>query len=59
MLEESLKYQRRTENEAKKKHLAEQQHKKSHITLPEKLSGGMCDICCDPTVDSSEPLVLF
>ncbi|KAJ6375649.1 hypothetical protein OIU77_000596 [Salix suchowensis] len=56
MLEESLKYQRRIENEAKQKHLAEQQHKKSHITLPEKLSRGICDICCDPTADSSEPL---
>ncbi|KAG5234083.1 Inactive ubiquitin carboxyl-terminal hydrolase [Salix suchowensis] len=52
MLEESLKYQRRIENEAKQKHLAEQQHKKSHITLPEKLSWGICDICCDPTADS-------
>ncbi|KAJ6749130.1 INACTIVE UBIQUITIN CARBOXYL-TERMINAL HYDROLASE 53-LIKE [Salix purpurea] len=58
MLEESLKYQRRIENEAKQKHLAEQQHKKSHITLPEKLSRGVCDICCDPAADSSEPLLM-
>ncbi|XP_034915397.1 uncharacterized protein [Populus alba] len=56
MLEESLKYQRRIENEAKKKHLAEQQYKKSHITLPEKLSGGICNICFDPAADSCEPL---
>ncbi|XP_034915398.1 uncharacterized protein [Populus alba] len=57
MLEESLKYQRRIENEAKKKHLAEQQYKKSHITLPEKLSGGICNICFDPAADSCEPLL--
>ncbi|KAI5569091.1 hypothetical protein POPTR_012G071900v4 [Populus trichocarpa] len=56
MLEESLKYQRRIENEAKQKHLAEQQYKKSHITLPEKLSGGICNICFDPAADSCEPL---
>ncbi|KAJ6888568.1 hypothetical protein NC652_029598 [Populus alba x Populus x berolinensis] len=56
MLEESLKYQRRIENEAKKRHLAEQQYKKSHITLPEKLSGGICNICFDPAADSCEPL---
>jgi hypothetical protein len=57
MLEESLKYQRRIENEAKQKHLAEQQYKKSHITLPEKLSGGICNICFDTAADSCEPLV--
>ncbi|XP_061957526.1 uncharacterized protein LOC133678988 isoform X4 [Populus nigra] len=57
MLEESLKYQRRIENEAKQKHLAEQQYKKSHITLPEKLSGGICNICFDPAADSCEPLL--
>eukprot|EP00258_Populus_trichocarpa_P021554 XP_024437573.1 uncharacterized protein LOC7484760 isoform X3 [Populus trichocarpa] len=56
MLEESLKYQRRIENEAKQKHLAEQQYKKSHITLPEKLSGGICNICFDTAADSCEPL---
>eukprot|EP00258_Populus_trichocarpa_P021555 XP_024437574.1 uncharacterized protein LOC7484760 isoform X4 [Populus trichocarpa] len=57
MLEESLKYQRRIENEAKQKHLAEQQYKKSHITLPEKLSGGICNICFDTAADSCEPLL--
>ncbi|XP_011042624.1 PREDICTED: uncharacterized protein LOC105138272 isoform X4 [Populus euphratica] len=56
MLEESLEYQRRIENEAKLKHLAEKQYKKSHITLPEKLSGGICNICFDPAADSCEPL---
>ncbi|KAG8652497.1 uncharacterized protein LOC110617922 isoform X2 [Manihot esculenta] len=38
-LEETLEYQRRIENEAKLKHLAEQQHKKSGRTLPEKVAG--------------------
>ncbi|KAF2316004.1 hypothetical protein GH714_040799 [Hevea brasiliensis] len=38
-LEETLEYQRRIENEAKLKHLAEQQHKKSNQTFPEKVAG--------------------
>ncbi|KAL9375231.1 hypothetical protein Peur_032110 [Populus x canadensis] len=58
MLEESLEYQRRIENEAKQKHLAEQQHKKSNLTFPEKLSGGLHDYCFDPAAaDSREPLL--
>ncbi|KAJ9140403.1 hypothetical protein P3X46_031057 [Hevea brasiliensis] len=42
-LEETLEYQRRIENEAKMKHLAEQQYKKSNQTLPEKVAGGLHD----------------
>ncbi|XP_021593186.1 uncharacterized protein LOC110600623 isoform X2 [Manihot esculenta] len=42
-LEETLEYQRRIENEAKMKHLAEQQYKKSNRTFPEKVAGGQHD----------------
>ncbi|KAJ6760576.1 INACTIVE UBIQUITIN CARBOXYL-TERMINAL HYDROLASE 53-LIKE [Salix purpurea] len=57
MLEESLEYQRRIENEAKQKHLAEQQHKKTNRTFPEKLSGGLQNCCSDSASDDSrEPL---
>ncbi|KAJ4836507.1 hypothetical protein Tsubulata_036210 [Turnera subulata] len=43
-LEETLEYQRRIENEAKLKHLAEQQQKKSYQTFPDKLTGGVPDV---------------
>ncbi|XP_044484956.1 uncharacterized protein LOC123210576 isoform X3 [Mangifera indica] len=42
-LEETLEYQRRMENEAKLKHLAEQ-NKRSAQTFPEKLMEGVCDV---------------
>lgn len=42
-LEETLEYQRRMENEAKLKHLAEQ-NKRSAQTFPEKLTEGVCDV---------------
>ncbi|XP_015579618.1 uncharacterized protein LOC8258164 isoform X1 [Ricinus communis] len=53
-LEETLEYQRRIENEAKLKHLAEQQFKKCNSTFQEKVAGR---VCLDPGADAGhEPL---
>lgn len=57
-LEETLEYQRRIENEAKMKHLAEQQYKKSNRTFPEKVAGGQHDSNLECDSDAvHEPLV--
>lgn len=45
MLKETLEYQRRIENEAKLKHLAEQ-HKKAVTTLPEKMPAEVIPDAC-------------
>ncbi|XP_059443773.1 uncharacterized protein LOC132175749 isoform X2 [Corylus avellana] len=52
-LEETLEYQRRIENEAKQKHLAEQ-HKKSTRTCTEKVSEGLQDFYSVPCVDDQD-----
>ncbi|WCJ35992.1 Ubiquitin carboxyl-terminal hydrolase-related protein [Euphorbia peplus] len=56
-LEETLEYQRRIENEAKLKLLAEQQFKKSNQTFTEKMPGKLHDICLDSGAgDAHEPI---
>jgi hypothetical protein len=52
-LEETLEYQRRIENEAKQKHLAEQ-HKKSTRTCTEKVAEGLNDFYLVPGVDDQD-----
>ncbi|XP_065876837.1 uncharacterized protein [Euphorbia lathyris] len=58
-LEETLEYQRRIENAAKLKLLAEQQFKKSKQTFPEKMPGESHDICLDSGAgDTHEPTLI-
>ncbi|CAN1179904.1 hypothetical protein LINPERPRIM_LOCUS12406 [Linum perenne] len=42
-LEETLEFQRRIENEAKLKHLAEQQHKRAYKSFEDNITEGQCD----------------
>lgn len=57
-LEETLEYQRRIENEAKLKHLAEQQHKKSNQTFPDTVTELPCDVYLESGADDAhKPLV--
>ncbi|KDP31191.1 hypothetical protein JCGZ_11567 [Jatropha curcas] len=50
-LEETLEYQRRIENEAKLKHLAEQQYKKSNRTFPENVACILHENYSEPGAD--------
>jgi hypothetical protein len=52
-LEETLEYQRRIENEAKQKHLAEQ-HKKSTRACTEKVAEGLQDFYSITYVDDQD-----
>ncbi|CAL1368049.1 unnamed protein product [Linum trigynum] len=49
-LEETLEFQRRIENEAKLKHLAEQQHKRASKTFPDNLTETPLDVSMEKAV---------
>ncbi|KAG2311533.1 hypothetical protein Bca52824_023090 [Brassica carinata] len=52
-LEETLEYQRKIENEAKEKHIAEQQKKCSSL-VPVNIAEAVYDVCRDNVVDDLE-----
>lgn len=57
-LEETLEYQRRIENEAKLKHLAEQQHKKSNHLFSHKATEDLHDAYSEQDADDMHDLLV-